>query len=44
MARMLTEPVDFSSHDVSIFLCISGLLPTHAGNWRGDWPTRGRAV
>jgi hypothetical protein len=32
MARMLTEPDEFSSRDVGIFFGFAGLLPLHVGN------------
>jgi hypothetical protein len=32
LARMLTEPLDFSSHDGGIFRGFIGLLQTSAGN------------
>jgi len=44
MARMLTEPNDFSIHDARIFLGFVGLLPAGASIWRRGWPPRGRPV
>jgi len=41
---MLTERVDFFSHDAGIFLGFIRLLSTSAGNWRGGWPPLGRSV
>jgi len=41
---MLTEPIGFFSHDDRIFLAISDLLLTRAGNWFGGCPSLGRSV